>query len=379
MKSEFLGKARWSLSRGGVYLALFLMTAYLASCEKPVNSVRDESIVAYTDPAAEEPAEAAYVSVKGGIEKIYVDANVDFTAVWEDGESSPWATVLDDSETDPDTGYRVITLDVRRRTETGCYYTRRTGMLILAASDPSLNYSCILPVHQGAVARVSNDFSFLRYGKTDPRFTDDEVSIDDWTTAQLNYGFASTASDGEETPCYGKNGYLKIGDDSGRGGDIISPYTNALRGDSLLMVTFRAAAYTDFYTGVKDDNRIRVEVLDGGVIADYAGTGQTSIDLEASYYDFSDEEFPATMWDGSDFIVFVAGTGLNPVTADTRIRISCGEQTLQSGGNSRIFIDNFYIRTLEEEEKDYYFTANGGSGKDIVLGVPAEEGQDRQN
>ena len=85
------------------------------------------------------------------------------------------------------------------------------------------------------------------------------------------------------------------------------------------------------------------------------------------------------MWDGSDFIVFVAGTGLNPVTADTRVRISCCEQTLQSGGCSRIFIDNFYIRTLEEEEKDYYFTENGGSGKDIVLGVPAEEGQDRQN
>lgn len=379
MKSEFLGKARWSLSRGGVYLALFLMTAYLASCEKPVNSVRDESIVAYTDPAAEEPAEAAYVSVKGGIEKIYVDANIGFSAIWEDGESEPWARVIDDSGTDPATGYRVVTLEVDRRTETGCYYTRRTGMLILAASDPSLNYSCILPVHQGAVARVSNDFSFLRYGKTDPRFTDDEVSIDDWTTAQLNYGFTSSSADGEETPCYGKNGYLKIGDDNGRGGDLISPYTNTLRGDSLLMVTFRAAAYTDYYTGVRDDNRIRVEVLDGGVIADFAESGQTFIDLEAAYYDFSDEEFPETMWDGSDFIVFVAGTGLNPVTADTRIRISCGAQASQSGGNSRIFIDNFYIRALEEEEKDFYFSENGGSGNDIVLGSPDGEGQDQQN
>ena len=145
------------------------------------------------------------------------------------------------------------------------------------------------------------------------------------------------------------------------------------------MVTFRAAAYTDYYTGVRDDNRIRVEVLDGGVIADFAESGQTFIDLEAAYYDFSDEEFPETMWDGSDFIVFVAGTGLNPVTADTRIRISCGAQASQSGGNSRIFIDNFYIRALEEEEKDFYFSENGGSGNDIVLGSPDGEGQDQQN
>lgn len=377
MKSEFNLRTSFRLPIWWIG-CLLLGLGSLASCEKPVNAVRSESITVYTDPAAAEPAEEAFVSVRGGIERIYVNANVDFTAVWEDGDSSPWATVLDVSETDPATGYRVVTLEVKRRTETGCYYTRRTGMLILAATDPTLNYNFILPVHQGAVARVSNDFSFLRYGKTDPRFDDEEVSIDDWTTAQLNYGFTSTKAEGEEvTHCYGKNGYLKIGDDAGHGADLLSPYTNTLRGDSLLMVTFRAAAYTDFYTGAKDDCRIRVEVLDGGVISDYLETGRTSIDLEASYYDFSDDEFPATMWDGSDFIVFVESTELNPVTANTRVRISCGSLTQQSDRNSRIFIDNFYIRTLAEEEKDRYFSENGGSGRDIILGVPVEEGQEQ--
>ncbi|MFR0763395.1 MAG: hypothetical protein ACLSHL_04735 [Alistipes communis] len=175
----------------------------------------------------------------------------------------------------------------------------------------------------------------MKYGKTDPRFTDDETPIDDWTTAQKDYGFSSTTIDGEEhAHCYGKNGYLKLGDDEGHGADLISPYTNTLRSDSMLMVSFRAVAYTDFYTGAKDDNKIKVEVLDGGVIADFADTGKTSIELEAAYYDPRSDEFPENMWEGSDLLVFVVGTQLNPITVNTRIRISCGSFTQTSPVNN---------------------------------------------
>ena len=56
--------------------------------------------------------------------------------------------------------------------------------------------------------------------------------------------------------------------------------------------------------------------------------------------------------------------------------ISCGSLDRQETVNSRIFIDDFYIYRLEKEEKDYYFSENGGSGKDMVLGaVSDEEGQ----
>ena len=81
------------------------------------------------------------------------------------------------------------------------------------------------------------------------------------------------------------------------------------------------------------------------------------------------------MWEGSDLLVFVVGTQLNPITVNTRIRISCGSFTQTSPVNNRIFLDNFYIRCLEADEENY-FTENNGSGKDIILGAPLEEGQE---
>ena len=140
----------------------------------------------------------------------------------------------------------------------------------------------------------------------------------------------------------------------------------------MLMVSFRAVAYTDYYTGIKDDNKIRVEVLDGGVIADFADSEKTSIDLETAYYDPKSDEFPENMWEGSDFLIFVVSTKANPITVNTRIRITCGSLTQPSATNSRIFLDNFYIRRLEVAGQDY-FAQNNGSGKDIILGAPFEE------
>ena len=376
MRKTFLTKGFVRFSRGLAGAALIAATIGITSCETHSNSDRNESIKVYADPIAKEPIDAGIVGVKGGLAKLYVDANIDFVATWEDDAATPWAKVVDYSSTDPQTGLRVITLKANRRSTTSSYYTRRTGMLILAASDGELNYNRIIPIHQGSTARVSNDFATLKYGKTDPRFTDGETPIDNWTTAQKNLGFTSTTIEGEEVAhCYGKNGYLKLGDDEGHGADLISPYTNTLRSDSMLMVSFRAVAYTDFYTGAKDDNKIKVEVLDGGVIADFADTGKTSIELEAAYYDPRSDEFPENMWEGSDLLVFVVGTQLNPITVNTRIRISCGSFTQTSPVNNRIFLDNFYIRRLEADEENY-FTENNGSGKDIILGAPLEEGQE---
>ena len=118
------------------------------------------------------------------------------------------------------------------------------------------------------------------------------------------------------------------------------------------------------------------QVLGGGVIRDFAQSEKTTIDLEAGYYDISSEEFPEDMWEGHDFLVFVAGTKANPITANTRVRIICGSLTQTSANNNRIYLDNFYIRRLQEVEEDY-FAENNGSGRDIILGAPFdEEGQE---
>lgn len=356
-------------SRGLAGVALIAVAAVFAvSCEEHSNSERNESIAVYVDPIEREPVDVACVSVKGGIAKLYVKSNVEFAASWEDADTTPWAAVEDYTAKDPETGLRVVTLNVKPRSTASCYYTRRTGMLILSAVNGGLNYNKYITVHQGATARVSCDFALLKYGKTDPRFTDSEIPLEDWTTAQKNYGFASTVIAGEEkSHCYGKNGYLKLGDDKGHGADLISPFASDLRRDSLLMVSFRAVAFTDYATGKKDANKIKVEVLGGGVIADFAEQGATSLELEAPYYDLQSDEFPENMWNYSDFNVFVASTEQNPVTVNTQIRITCGSLSASSAENNRIFLDNFYIRRLTETDEPY-FEENEGSGPDKILG-----------
>ena len=355
-------------SRSAVGAALLLAAAtYAVSCEEHSNSERNESIEIYDDPIECEALDGAFVSVKGGLHQLYVKSNVDFKATWEDDGTSPWAAVVDYSTVDPKTGFRVVTLKVKPRSSTSCYYTRRTGMLILSSVNAELNYNKYLKVHQGTTARVSCDFAQLKYGKTDPRFTDSETPIEDWTSAQKKYGFTSTVISGQtKSHCYGKNGYLKLGDDKGHGADLISPYASDLRYDSMLMVSFRAVAFTDFVTGKRDANKITVEVLGGGVIADYAEEGRTTIDLEAVYYDPKSDEFPQNMWDNSELAVFVVSTKQNPITINTQVRITCGSLSPSSTENNRIYLDNFYIRRYTEDEENYFET-NGGSGADRIL------------
>jgi len=148
MRKTFLTESLARLLRGAIGIAC--LAAACVSCETHSNSDRSESIAVYADPIEKKPVDAVYVGVQGGQAKIYAEANVDFVASWEDDADMPWAAVLDDTAVDPLTGCRIVTLDVQRRVETGCYYTRRTGMLILAATDGTLNYNRIVPVHQGS-------------------------------------------------------------------------------------------------------------------------------------------------------------------------------------------------------------------------------------
>ena len=137
-------------SRGLVGVALMVAAAtFVVSCEEHSNSERNESIEVYVDPSDPEPGDFVSVDAKGGVLKLYVKSNVDFTASWEDEDKSPWVSVVDYSAVDPQSGYRIVTLKVKPRSTKSCYYTRRTGMLILSPLDGSLNYNKYIPVHQG--------------------------------------------------------------------------------------------------------------------------------------------------------------------------------------------------------------------------------------
>jgi len=345
----------------------------ISSCQKEdFNKEREEAIEVYTSLAdlqdpEKEPATDVGVDVRGGITELYIKSNIEFNASWQDALTSPWASVVSCEPAVDNNEVYLLKLKASRISSTSCYYTRRSGTLTL--SNKTLNYGTYIKVHQGFTARLSCNFDNLRYGLADPRSEDGEKLISDWSaTLRSSYKFTSSAfGNGTVAYCYGRNGYVKLGDGNGHGADLGSWYVEDIRKDSLLMVSFRAVSHVAI-DGTKDANKFTVEVTGGGVIRDLIATGGTKMEFQAPWYDLSDETFPANMWKGGDFLVFIEGTETNPLTSDTVVTITAGNtQTLCP--NNRLYVDNFYIRTINPLLGEDLFEQNGGSGYDNILGA----------
>lgn len=346
----------------GVLLALICLC--FISCNKNTGEVlRKEYIEFFKNADDEEPSSVVSVPVTGGDVSFTVHSNVVFSALWQDDQSKPWASV-ESLEKKGDDLY-TITLSVMPRGTTA-YYTRRTGTLMFTAPDQQLG--AFITVHQGLITPVASDFSWSKYGTSDPRKLDGAVySL--WINNDKTRGWVQS----DDAAVYGKNGFLMLGDETGRGASIYSPYYEAIRNDSLAVVSFRAVAYTDI-EGVRDANKLTVEIIDGGVFRD---NGSTVMELEAPYANTASEKYPADFWTGSDFLLGIISSDRNPFTGNTRIRITAGDPAASGVKPNRIFIDNFYIRKIDEENGDEdLWIANGGSGKDKLLGaVTGEENQ----
>lgn len=338
-----------------VFAVLFAL-ALVCACGKEKGEVlRDEYIDFYRNADDEEPCNVVSVSVKGGTATFTVRSNVEFGASWQDDLSSPWASVQSLEKKGGD--LYEITLAFGPRANSA-YYTRRTGTLLLTA--PELQLGTFVTVHQGLTAPVASDFSWSKYGTSDPRKLDGTVYAQ-WINNDKNRGWVTS----EDSAVYGKNGFLILGDSEGHEGSIYSPYYEGIRNDSLAVVSFRAAAYTDL-EGKRDSNKFTVEILEGGVFRD---NGSTRMELEAPYADIASEGFPGNFWYGSEFLVGIISSDRNPFTGNTRIRISAGNLSASEGSANRIFVDNFYIRRIVEKNGDEDLWAlNGGSGKDNILG-----------
>ncbi|MBO6169937.1 MAG: BACON domain-containing protein [Bacteroidales bacterium] len=346
----------------GVLLALSLLC--LCSCNKGGEEVfRKEYIDFYKNADDEEPSTVVSVPVIGGTSTFTVRSNVEFEALWQDDQSKPWASVSR-VEKKGDDLYE-ISLDVLPRATYG-YYTRRTGTLMFTC--PSQQLGAFVTVHQGLIAPVASDFSWSKYGTSDPRKLDGTV-YSQWIKNDKTRGWVLT----EDAAVYGKNGYLMLGDATGRGASIYSPYYEGIRNDSLAVVSFRAVAFTDV-EGVRDANKLTVEIIDGGVFRD---NGQTKMELEAPYADITSEKYPADFWKHTEFLLGIISSDRNPFTGDTRICITAGDPSATSGQPNRIYIDNFYIRRIVEKNGDEdLWIANGGSGKDNLLGAVTAESND---
>ena len=359
---------------GALLGAVLAAGVSLPSCRKDdPNADRKEYIEFYRSLEDEEPSTWVSVPVMGGEVKLPVKANVEFTASWQDELTSPWGKVTA-VEKKGDDLYEV-TLEVKPRSTYG-YYTRRSGMLLLSAPEKSLG--CYVDVHQGLLARLSNDFSWAKYGTSDPRKLDG-IPFASWILTDRERGWLPAPTDPDEAKEYkpavfGKNGFIQLGDDEGHGAVIHPPFVDDIRNDSLAVVSFRAVTYSDL-EGHRDNGKLTVEIIGGGAFRD---NGETVMEFDVPGADITSENYPANFWWGSEYLLGIVSLPKNPFTGNTRIRFTAGDPAA-TGTPNRIFIDNVYIRKIVEKNGDEdLFLANGGSGKDNLLG-PAPLQTDNSN
>ena len=337
-------------------LIVLLAVAAVSCAKQDANDPRPERFEVYaTADCSGEPLVAYCLDVKGNTSELFVKTNVsDFDVFWQDALLEPWAKVVSCEKVSSDVYKVTLSYDPISDAVT---YSRRSGTL--AFSKPEINYGLFFPVHQGSIERTFSDFSDIKYGSWIPTDSDKETEWEDWTDVLKKKGYSSEAVTPSETSAlYGKYGMLKLGDAEGRKGALITPVNANHRYDSLLMVTFKAAAYKG------DLKKFSVEVVGGGVIRDYAASGGKKIVLEAPYINegaVTQEE----LWTrDAHFILFVCSTESSPVGVNTCFKFTSGAE---GQGNSRLFIDDFSVHKLVKDVDLDYFTLNQGSGTDKIL------------
>lgn len=127
--------------------------------------------------------------------------------------------------------------------------------------------------------------------------------------------------------------------------------------DSLVMLRFRAVGFCE-KDGTKDANQLQVSVIGGGA---FKG-GKTTQVLELGYYDPADPDVVSSMWDDSDYVLYLVNTETNPFTGHTQIRFAGGDAEL-TGGRRTVsssimsscthwMLETYYLLNPEEKPKE---------------------------
>mgnify|MGYP003402442345 CR=1 FL=1 len=341
-------------------LALFLVVvlAVTSGCSKDDrNAPRTDGFELHAlADCSDEPLKDYCIDILESTSELYIKTeHLDFDVFWQDAAPAPWLEVISCEQTSTPDIWKV-TLKYKRRSENGVLYTRRSGTLSVA--KPDVNVASFLQVHQGAIMRTGEDFADFKYGSWLPTDLSGDKLISEWTNALTKKGFSSEVSADQTPSCYGRYGHLRIGEESGKQGSLITPTNSLHRYDSLLMVTFKAASWPG------DDKSFKVEVSGGGVIRDFVSEGRTSITLQTEDI-VTNAVTPEGMWKPeTNFMVFIASTEKNPVGVNTCLKITSGAS---SKGGSRLFIDDYYVVKLVDGQDVDYYQANQGSGRDKIL------------
>ena len=322
------------------FLTTLLALTALAGCKEKDWS-RGEYLLA-SGNADEEGTYNPKVNIaEGGTYSLYVEANVEYTMKFETAsEEKDWLT-LNGKKHDSASGKDIVTFTVKP--QEGAPF-RRTGTISLMAPEKYLNNFVV--VNQGFASRSGSNFSFLQYGSANPLEGLGGRLFSGWTEAQVDEGWTTTRGEGlDEAYCYGRNGFIQLGDDDSHGADLITPYNSNFSKDTVLLVYFDAVAYAN-KEGVKDNATLTVEVTGGGEFSD----GGRTKTVKVPCLNPEAENLAKTMWEGVGNRFYVVSKPGNMISSNTRIRVMDGKYTNEAP--SRVFIDNFYLFTIDHEHWD---------------------------
>ncbi|NDV78737.1 hypothetical protein [Dysgonomonas sp. 511] len=328
---------------GGLISTLFMMFSFsllFISCDDDKEYGRGEFLIV-SETKEKEATSGVYCKIEGGEDTLYVFSNVDYKLFFQTADKDEeWIKVLSSDYLSDIQATRII-LEVSPR---GDDLVKRTGVMSFSSEENFLGQ--FVSFNQGFNTRLKEDFTWLRYGTASPFDESKETLIENWTDVQKAYGWKSTTADGNTSAyCYGKSGYVKLGQ-TFSGADLISPYTNGVIKDTILMLSFDAVAYVS-EMGVKDNNTLTVNILDGGEFVD----GTTSKTIDIGYYDHTNRDVPGTMWNDARYHMLIVSRESNLFTGDTRVQFVTGND-ITTGTLNRMFIDNVSLYIIDE--KSYY-------------------------
>ncbi len=314
-------------------LHLLLCAAGLTMCIGcgKESSLRSENIFIISQEDPQNEMEVLDIHYNGEKGSIYIKSNVDYTVSFQQdvhNHDKDWVTF---GEKRHDAAKDCDVIDFKAKPMTGSL-KRLSGVLNL--SCPNTSYGRFLVVRQGYVARYGTDFNFLKFGNKDPLVPGNERAFEFWYDDQKEGNpFSTTVIEGQaHSHFYGRNGYVQLGNDQGYGADMTIPYVKDVRRDSAIVVSFNALVMPE------DNDEVTLEILGGGV---FDGTEDTKTTFKASQFNNESE----SIWDGSLKSWVISSLDLNPITPDTRIKITAGKLEKMEK-NNRILIDNINVFSL---------------------------------
>ena len=319
-----------------IVFALLISSAVLASCSKDgLLDERAEKILVTETTHESDVLTQLAMPLEGGKDTLYIHSGLEFNIAFETDDKEEWIKV-ESLEPLPGTGTSRLILSIEPLQGT---YSLRSGMLSVSNKSKYLGH--FVRLTQGYTARFAETFSWLKYGTFDPFAATREAAIQNWSTAQKQYGWTSSPDAGGQTYAFGRNEHVKLGSDL-TGGDLITPRIGGIEKDSILLLTFNAVAQVS-RAGEKDFNKLTVNITEGG---DFVSGGRSTV-VEAVYLDHQSSMADTKMWDNSLHVLYIKKPDIDPNASTIKIQFNTGEEG-QPATPNRIFIDNVNLHVVHQ-------------------------------